>query len=166
MDKRSKERVIPLEIYTDGSLKKMGQHSNFGGWAFCAVRNGEIIHFESGNEPMTTNQRMEMVAVIEALRYAQSIRKNSEKVIIYSDSAYIVNCYLQEWYIKWEQNGWLNAAKKTVSNKELWMQIVPFFDHFWYEFRKIEGHAGHYYNEIVDGLAQKEAEQLKISWRG
>ena len=166
MDRRSKERIISLDIYTDGSLKKMGQRSTFGGWAFCAVRNGEIIHSASGNEPMTTNQRMEMVAVAEALEYAQSIRKNSEKVIIYSDSAYIINCYLQEWYIKWEQNGWLNAAKKSVSNKELWMKIVPYFDNFWYEFRKIEGHAGHYYNEIADNMAQREAESLKINWRG
>ena len=166
MEKRNNEKIIPLEFYTDGSLKKMGQRSTFGGWAFYALRDGVDFYHDSGNEPMTTNQRMELKAILEALKYAQTIRQKGEKVIIYSDSAYAVNCYLQEWYTKWVINGWQNANKQPVANQDLWKQIIPFFDNFWYELRKVNGHTGIYWNEICDTLAQKEAETLKINWRG
>ena len=91
MEKRSKEKLIPLEIYTDGSLKKMGQRSTFGGWAFYALREGNDFYHKSGSVAMTTNQRMELLAILEALKYAQGIRQKGEKVIIYSDSAYAIN---------------------------------------------------------------------------
>ena len=166
MERRSKQKIIPLEIYTDGALKKLGQQSTFGGWAFYALRDGIEIYHRSGSIPMSTNQRMELYAVVEALKYAQQTRQKSEKVIIYSDSAYIINCYLQEWYNKWESNGWRNANKQPVANQDLWMEILPFFDNFWYDFRKVEGHAGDYWNEKCDQLAQLEAKTLKINWRG
>lgn len=166
VEKRSKEKIIPLEIYTDGALKKLGQRSTFGGWAFYALREGRDFYHKSGCESMTTNQRMELKAILEALKYAQVIRQPHEKAIIYSDSAYAVNCYLQEWYVKWQTNGWVNANKQPVANKDLWIQIIPFFDNFWYDFKKVEGHAGVYWNEQCDKLAQLEAETLKINWRG
>ena len=78
MEKRSNEKIIPLEFYTDGSLKKMGQCSTFGGWAFYALRDGVDFYHDSGNEPMTTNQRMELKAILEALKYAQTIRQKGE----------------------------------------------------------------------------------------
>lgn len=166
MERRSREKIIPLEIYTDGSLKKMGKNLTFGGWAFYAVRDGCNFFHDSGGCAMTTNQRMELQAIYEALLFAQKFRNRSEKVIIYSDSAYAVNCYLQEWYIKWQDNGWLNANKEPVANKDLWMKIVPFFDNFWYTFRKVDGHKGVYWNERCDELAQQEADKQKINWRG
>lgn len=166
MDRRSKERIIPIEVYTDGSLKKVGQRSTFGGWAYFVIRNGEEIFFDSGNEYNTTNQRMELLAILKGLKYAQTIRRNSEKVIIYSDSAYVINCYLKEWYINWQSNGWQNANKQDVANQDLWREIIPFFDNFWYDFRKIQGHHGNYWNEKCDEYAQKEAEELKRHWRG
>ena len=166
MERRSKEKIIQLEIYTDGSLKKMGRQSTFGGWAFYALRDGIDFYHKSGGIEMTTNQRMELLAIAEALKYAQSIRRIGEKVIIYSDSAYAINCYLKEWYITWQSNGWQNSNKQAVANRDLWEKIIPFFDNFWYDFRKIEGHAGNYWNEKCDELAQMEAESLKINWRG
>lgn len=166
MEKRSKEKIIPLEIYTDGSLKKMGQQSTFGGWAFCVVRDNKELYHKSGSVGMTTNQRMELLAILEALKYAQNIRQRLEKVIIYSDSAYAINCYIKEWYVQWQNNGWRNASKQPVANQDLWVQIIPFFDNFWYDFRKVEGHAGNLWNEKCDVLAQNEAERLKIKWRG
>lgn len=166
MEKRNKEKIIPLEIYTDGSLKKMGQQSTFGGWAFYVLREGQEIYHKSGSVPMTTNQRMELKAILEALKYAQNVRKQSERVIIYSDSAYVINCYLKEWYINWRTNGWKNSNKQPIANQDLWMEIIPFFDNFWYDFRKVYGHTGVYWNEKCDQLAQMEAETLKIHWRG
>jgi ribonuclease HI len=166
VERRSKEKLIPLEIYTDGSLKKMGQRSTFGGWAFYALREGNDFYHKSGSVAMTTNQRMELLAILEALKYAQGIRQKGEKVIIYSDSAYAINCYKQEWYVSWRTNGWQNSKNQPVANQDLWQEIIPFFDNFWYDFRKVEGHAGNYWNEQCDKLAQLEAETLKIHWRG
>ena len=157
---------MPLEIYTDGSLKKMGQRSTFGGWAFYALRDGVDFYHRSGSVGMTTNQRMELTAILEALKYAQTARKIGERVIIYSDSAYAVNCYNQEWYVNWRVNGWMNANKKPVANQDLWQEIVPYFDNFWYDFQKVPGHAGNYWNECCDELAQAQAEALKTENRG
>lgn len=165
LERRSKEKIQPIEIYTDGSLKKMGQQT-FGGWAFIVVQDGQRTFSLCDNEYNTTNQRMELTAILKALEYAKSIRRPSEKVIIYSDSAYAINCYNQEWYTNWLSNGWVNANKKEVANKDLWFEIIPYFENFWYGFRKVEGHNGNFWNEECDTLAQQAAESLKVNWRG
>jgi ribonuclease HI len=165
MERRSKERVLPIEIYTDGSLKKIGDKT-FGGWGYVILRDNKEVFTASGAENDTTNQRMELMAVAEALKYIYTHRRKSEKIIVYSDSAYFINCYLQEWYLKWQSNGWTNANGKDVANQDLWREIIPFFDNFWYDFRKVEGHSNVYWNEYVDSLAQKQAELSKHEWRG
>lgn len=151
---------MTLDIYTDGSLKKIGT-STYGGWSFIAVRDNNSVSENSGGELNTTNQRMELTAIAEALKFASANREHNEKVIIHSDSAYAINCYLQEWYLNWEQNGWLNSSKNPVANQDLWYQIVPYFDNFWYGFEKVEGHAGNFWNEKADELAQSRALILK-----
>lgn len=166
MERRSKEKIINLEIYTDGSLKRSGQNMKFGGWAFVAVRDNKKVYEAAGNEYGSTNQRMELEAIRKALQFASSHRRPNEKVVIYSDSAYAINCYLNEWYINWQANGWLNANKKDVANQDLWIDIIPYFDNFWYDFKKVEGHAGIYWNEMCDKLAQTTAETLRVNWRG
>ena len=165
-ERRSKERIINLEVYTDGSLKKVGKTMTFGGWGFIVTRDEKKLFETGGSEYGTTNQRMELIAIREALKYASSIRRPNEKVIIYSDSAYAINCYLQEWYVNWEANGWRNANKQEVANQDLWADIIPYFDNFWYDFKKVNGHSGVYWNEECDKLAQLNAEQLRVNWRG
>lgn len=165
-DRRSREKIINLEVYTDGSLKKMGKSMTFGGWSYIVIRDNVKIYSAANSEYNTTNQRMELEAIYQALKYASSIRRPSEKVIIYSDSAYVINCYKQEWYINWQYNGWINSKNQDVANRDLWLKIIPYFDDFWYEFRKVKGHANVLWNEECDKLAQLEAEKLKISWRG
>ena len=165
-ERRSKEKIINLEIYTDGSLKKLGRSMTFGGWAFIVVKDSKKIYTAAGDEYGTTNQRMELKAICNALEYASSVRQPNEKVIIYSDSAYAINCYLQEWYVSWLENGWINSSKKPVANQDLWYKIIPYFDNFWYDFKKVDGHSGVFWNEECDKMAQDSAEQLKINWRG
>lgn len=165
IERHSKARVPDLEVYTDGSLKKMGQSMTFGGWAFIVLRNNQKIYAAAGSEPNTTNQRMELQAICEALKYVSDIRRPHEKVGIYSDSAYAINCYLQDWYVKWQANGWRNSSNHDVANQDLWVQIIPFFDHFWYDFHKVEGHSDSYWNIECDELAQKSAEHLKKYWK-
>lgn len=165
-ERRSKEKIINLEVYTDGSLKKIGKTMTFGGWSFIVTKDNQKIFETAGSEYGTTNQRMELMAIREALKYASSIRGTNEKVVIYSDSAYAINCYLQEWYTTWLANGWYNSKKQPVANQDLWFDIIPYFDNFWYNFKKVEGHSGVYWNEECDKLAQDCAEQLRINWRG
>ena len=95
MERRSKERVIEMEIYTDGSLKKSGR-STYGGWAFVVIHDSQEIYHDFGSEYNTTNQRMELTAILKALEYAKTKRRGSERVVVYSDSAYAINCYLKE----------------------------------------------------------------------
>ena len=165
MERRSKERVLNLEIYTDGSLKKSGK-STFGGWAFLVVKDSQQIHDAAGSEKNTTNQRMELQAIVNALEYAATARRENEKVIIYSDSAYAINCYLNDWYVTWMSNGWVNSKGQPVANQDLWYKIIPYFDNFWYEFKKVPGHAGNYWNERCNEAAQAQADNLKKQWRG
>ena len=165
IERRSKEKIPTIEIYTDGSLKKMGQQT-FGAWAFIVVEDGRRTFSLSGYEYNTTSQRMELTAAIQALEYIKEVRRPSERVVIYSDSAYLINCCNQEWYTKWLKNGWVNAEGKNVANRDLWLALLPYFDNFWYTFRKVPGHAGLMWNEQCDALAQATAENFKKNWRG
>ena len=164
--KRSNQKIANLEIYTDGSLKKMGQNMTFGGWSFIALRGGEYLYEASGSEYGTTNQRMELTGICNALIFAAANRQQNENVTIYSDSAYAINCYNDEWYITWQNNGWVNSKKEPVANQDLWEQIVPYFDNFWYHFSKVKGHGDNYWNNECDRLAQAEAQKLKDTWQG
>ena len=165
-EKRSNEKIAKLEIYTDGSLKKVGQDMTFGGWSFIALRGGEFIYQASGSEYGTTNQRMELTGIRNALEFARANRQLNENVTIYSDSAYAINCYLQEWYVTWQRNGWVNSKHEDVANQDLWIDIVPYFDDFWYHFSKVKGHGDSYWNNECDRLAQAEAQKLKDHWQG
>lgn len=164
-EKRSTPQISILEIYTDGSCKSLGK-MRFGGWSFIALRGGEFLYRASGCEQDTTNQRMELTAIRNALEYASLNRRPNEKVYIYSDSAYAVNCYQKEWYIAWENNGWINSSNEPVANQDLWVDVIPFFDSFWYYFGKVKGHADNYWNNECDRLAQAAAQELKDNFKG
>lgn len=165
-ERRSREKIINLECYTDGSLKKRGANSTFGGWGFIVVQDSKEIYEACGSEYDTTNQRMELMAIREGLKYISSIRSPHDKVVFYSDSAYVINCYLQNWYYKWLSNGWINSKGESVANIDLWQDIIPYFDNFWYTFLKVKGHGDNFWNNKCDKVAQNAAENLKINWRG
>ena len=165
MEQHNKKRVIELELYTDGSCKRHNL-TTFGAWAFIAVRDNNREFYAADSMLHTTNQRMELQAIINALEYAAQNRRPNEHVIVYSDSAYAINCYNQQWYLNWINNGWLNSQNKPVSNRDLWDKIIPYFDNFWYSFKKVDGHAGVYWNELCDKLAQEQAQKAKINYRG
>lgn len=157
--------ILNITIYTDGSSKPLG-NIRFGGWAFCVTENEGIKYSASGGEVDTTNQRMELQAAIEACEYISQRRKQDQPVTIYSDSAYLVNCYLQNWWRNWIKNGWVNSKGEDVANKDLWWQLIPFFQNKNYTFRKVKGHADNYFNELCDRDAQREADNLRRNWRG
>lgn len=142
--------------YTDGATSNNGYDGAQGGWAFIIVYGNSIIYECSGHIENTTNNICELTAIIEACKEARHIDKISGIStfhVIYSDSAYCINCYKQKWYKKWQRNGWLNSKKQPVANRELWEQLIPFFENPHFEFRKVEGHSTNEYNNYVDKLA-------------
>lgn len=155
-----------LKIYTDGSCKGNGTKNSRGGWAFiCLDENEEIIFKQSQGEICTTNNRMELTAILEAIKRAE-IFANSHRIIycqIYTDSAYFHNCVKQKWYVNWQSNGWLTSKKTEVLNKDLWEQLIPYFNDSRFEFFKVKGHSGKQdWNDKVDKMAQSAADNCII----
>lgn len=156
-----------LKIYTDGSCKGNGTKDSVGAWAYLVLNDKEEILFNDCEaECATTNNRMEMMAVIKAisdtLEYLEDLEVNElPEIEIYTDSAYIHNCLKQKWYENWQKNGWVNSSKQPVKNKDLWELLIPYFENEKFYFYKVKGHADNEWNNYVDELAQSAADKLK-----
>lgn len=135
-------------VYTDGAC--LGNPGP-GGWAW-AVPGGA---FAAGPDPATTNQRMEVEAVLEALRAIPGAVK------VVSDSTYVVKCFNDRWYEGWQRRGWTNSQKKPVANQDLWRPLIDLYlsrrDEI--EFEWVKGHSGDAMNDVVDRLAVEAAQQ-------
>ena len=145
------------KFYTDGATSGNGYEGAQGGWAWLLLDEQErIILKTNGHLNNATNNICELTAVIDACQFAY-LKMNpidpNPTFTIYSDSAYIINCYKEKWYKKWQANGWVNSKKQPVANKELWEHLIPFFEKPQFSFEKVKGHANNEYNNIVDGLA-------------
>lgn len=132
-------------LYTDGACSG---NPGKGGWGAVLIY-GTIEKQMSGVEEMTTNNKMELTAVIMGLRAL----KEPCKVELYSDSAYVINAFENNWIESWINNGWKNAKKQPVANKELWEELIELTHKHEITFNKVKGHAGNKYNEICDSLA-------------
>lgn len=143
-------------IFADGSASAADRS---GGWGAILLYQGreKIV---SGYTSDTTNQRMELMAAIGALAALKRTRR--WKVKLYSDSAYLVNCFNQEWQVKWRSNGWMNYRNKPVANRELWETLESLVILFDVEFIHVKGHFGHAMNERVDRIAS-EARRLGLA---
>jgi ribonuclease HI len=108
----------------------------------------------SGAEPVSTNQRMELTAVIQGLRAIPGRRR----VDVYSDSAYVVNCFRDAWHERWERTGWINAGRQPVANRDLWEALLAEHARHDVIWHKVRGHSGDPLNERVDRLARKAIE--------
>lgn len=152
-----------FEIYCDGSTRGNGQENSVGAWAWLVHEGEKIITQDAYAERNTTNQRMELTAAIKALDHTvyNYLCPGFDKVVVYTDSAYLHNCYTQKWYVNWQKNGWKNAKKQPVANQDLWEQLIKYFEMPEVDFVKVKGHAGNHYNEIVDTMAQSASEALK-----
>ena len=120
-----------------------------------------MIAQDSGGEVGTTNQRMELTAALNACREVEKMDAFA-RVKIYSDSAYLVNCWKQHWWRAWQANGWKNSKKEPVANPDLWMGLIPFFEKVpnGYDFIKVAGHRGVEWNEYVDKMAVRAKESV------
>ena len=135
-------------IYTDGACS---YNPGPGGW-------GAILMYKdtkkeiSGYNPLTTNNQMELTAVIEALIKL----KEHCKVQHYSDIAYVINAFTQGWVTNWQKNGFKNAKKKEIENIDLWKRLINLNDYHNIEWIKVKGHADNIYNNRCDELARLE----------
>lgn len=110
----------------------------------------------SGGECPTTNQRMELRGPIEGLGSLPGRRA----VALYSDSAYVVNCFRDKWYVRWRQNGWRNAQKKPVENRDLWEALIDVAERHEVAWHKVAGHSGDPLNDRADRLARSAIDRL------
>ena len=137
-----------IKIYTDGSCI---ENPGNGGWAAIIFMNNEKIVI-TGNKKNTTNNQMELMAAIEALKKIPT----GQKVQVYTDSKY-VKLGITEWIEKWSQNNWKTSSKQKVKNLELWTELNEISKKHKIEWFWVKGHAGDPINEEVDTLAKKAA---------
>ncbi len=143
------EKVI---LYTDGACSG---NPGPGGW-------GAILMYKenkkelSGGKKDTTNNVMEITAVLEGLKAL----KNDCEVEVYSDSAYVVNAFNAKWIDNWKKNGWKNSQKEEVKNKELWQELDVLVQKYKVKFNKVKGHSTNEYNNRCDELARSAIKKL------
>lgn len=140
-----------VEIYTDGACRG---NPGPGGWG-ALLRYGDVDKQLYGGEHLTTNNRMELKAVIEAL----SALSKPCKVTLTSDSTYVLKG-IREWLPNWKKRGWRTAGKKPVKNEDLWKTLDDLAETHEIEWHWVKGHSGHIENELVDQLANRGIDEL------
>jgi ribonuclease HI len=132
---------LATTVFTDGACSG---NPGPGGWAW-AVPDGV---YASGAEPRTTNPRMELTAVLEA------VRSLPDELAIVTDSTYVANCFRDRWFLGWRRRGWKNSAGKPVANTDLWEPLIEAFEAGRFGVPQwVKGHGGHPMNDLVDRLA-------------
>ena len=144
--------MYDVSIYTDGACSG---NPGAGGWAAILICNSTTKEI-SGAEKETTNNRMELMAVIEAL----SCIKYESKITVYSDSAYVVNALTQGWLENWKKSNWRTSGKKEVLNRDLWKRLNVLLEKHNVTFQKVKGHADNAYNNRCDTLAREAIKTL------
>lgn len=125
-----------VNIYTDGACSGNQNDENIGGW-------GAVLEFSGkekelfGGEVNTTNNKMELTALLNALKV---LKEDGLSLRIFSDSSYLVNCFKQGWHLKWQQNGWKTSKKDPVENKEIWEELIELLSHHSASFYLVKGH--------------------------
>ncbi len=142
---------MDVDIFTDGACKG---NPGPGGWG-AVLRWGEVERELWGGEPETTNNRMELTAVIEALKAL----KRQVKVRVYTDSTYVQQG-ITSWIHGWKKNGWKTKEKKPVKNADLWQALEAAVEAHQVRWHWVKGHAGHPENERADALANRGVEEV------
>lgn len=151
-----------LKFYTDGAFSSK---TEMGGWASICLEDDMIIDEQSGYEPYSTNNRMEITAILSALENIDTIETKNTKVIIYTDSAYVERTFNEKWYVNWLKNGWRTADRQPVKNQDLWGRVVALYiklkERFDLEVIRVKGHSDDKWNNYVDVLAVRARQKLE-----
>jgi ribonuclease HI len=140
-----------ITIYTDGACSG---NPGIGGWGVVILENNKEDTFLNGGNDNTTNNRMELTAAIEALKYFE----DRQTITLITDSKYVKDG-IQSWIQNWKKNGWKTAAKKPVKNKELWIELDQLISRHTISWEWVKGHDGNVYNEKADYLARRYIEE-------
>lgn len=147
-----------IEVYTDGACSG---NPGKGGYAFVILKYQKEILKLSGSQENTTNNKMELKAIVRAIEhiidiYGSAATKNKVDVFIYSDSAYCINPIEKGWIKFWEMNEWISRSGEPIKNVELWIKLNELLKSKRYNFKfvKVKGHSGNKYNELVDKAAK------------
>lgn len=146
-----------VTVFCDGACSGNQFKGNKGGWGAVLLHKG-VSREIRGGAVNTSNQRMELMGCIEALA---CLKREGLDVVVYSDSAYLVNGMQQRWYERWEKNGWLNYHRKPVENRDLWERLLTLVRQNHVTFKKVAGHTGVELNERADQLARQAIVELK-----
>ena len=145
-----------IHAYSDGGCSG---NPGPGGWAYVVIADDQK-NTASGGEAMTTNNRMELKAVIQALENIKAHDSwNGLDIVFHTDSQYVKNG-ITDWIDRWEQNGWRTSNKKPVKNRELWVELRAATKGLRIEWRWVKGHAGDPMNELCDSLVQDEIKRF------
>ncbi len=150
--------MTTLNIYTDGACSGNQNETNLGGWG-AVLEFGEHRKELYGGEADTTNNRMEMKALIAAF---EAIKKDGQTIRVFSDSAYLMDCFRKKWYVNWQKNGWKTAQKKPVGNRELWETLLPYLDRHDISFFRVKGHV----NLASPSLNKDNLYRQFLEWNG
>jgi ribonuclease HI len=159
---------MTINIYTDGACSHNKGAIWAGGWAALLHINSEPnFHILAGKKKHTTNNEMELVAFNKALNYVKTFATESTIINIYTDSAYITNCFKELWYVNWRKNNWLNAKKKPIKHKKLWQEIIENVEYLTINsilhIQKVAAHSTNEFNNYVDNIAVFMKEQTEIT---
>ncbi len=144
-------------IYTDGSSKGNPGSGGFG----AIIVDGENVREIGGREEKTTNNKMEMMAAIEALKYMSKNFADTESIEVHTDSEYLMKG-ITIWIKNWQKNNWRTKNKKEVLNKDLWEKLLEETSKRKIEWKKVLGHSGHEFNERCDEIATSFADDKKV----
>ena len=150
------------DIYTDGACSK---NPGPGGYAFVVIKEGEKPLAGYGGKQNTTNNHMELMAIVRALKFVTGSKRKRLDVTIYSDSAYCVNSIVNGYITFWELNDWKTKSNSQVKNLELWKEYLSIVRNnklLKLRFVKVKGHSGDKYNEMVDRLAKGAIKELNV----
>jgi len=151
-----------FKIYTDGGCSG---NPGPGGWAYVMVRQTfqgvQVIAKEKGSEKNTTNNRMELTAVIMALRALKTRTDVPRQTAVLTDSQYVQKG-ITEWIRNWKRNAWRTADKKPVKNQDLWMELDSLSSEFPLQWEWVKGHAGNEYNEMCDAMTQEAIAERQL----
>jgi ribonuclease HI len=154
-----------IEIYTDGSSRGNPGPGGWGAIIVMSEEKGIRVRELGGREDQTTNNRMELTALYEALMHIEKSIKKNQRIIIHSDSSYVLNG-VTIWMYAWEKNGWKTKTKEDVLNKDIWEKILPLAFRLGKKceviFKKVAGHAGIYGNERADIIATGYADGERV----
>ncbi len=148
-----------LNMYTDGGCSGNQLDKNFGGWG-TVLEYGDTEKELFGGEADTTNNRMELTAVIRGF---QALKRDGLIIRVFTDSSYVAECFRKKWYLSWEKNGWIGSAKKPVENRELWEELLSLTRRHDVTFYRVKGHVS--VNKLNDTKAKALYEKF-TEWNG